>query len=527
MLFPARVSSVIAAALLAVGVVIAGQTDDKLAITGLPKPNDDVVRGTATSSDVVTIMVNLVAAGEGVPVNGVFAIALKSPLQGGELIEARQSRRKGLVESAPVTVPPAATPAPSTTPTTTDSVKLDQVSEADTAVNGTFLGTDVTGVRVEVLQGSRPLQSIDATVDTTKHRFSATVSPALAEDESIHAHALDKDGNELADDYASVTALGYDWGRVRLYFSLGAEFVRADGVAASSTTSTGNSTTPGSFESPNAFVGLNLDYNWWNSQHSPQCVVLSTAELADAALIGRLVARQKQIDADKQQAAGLTSVTFNAGRCDPKPRTMWLFNSYVEARLTDIPISQTSGTAAGSGSTTQTSTASPAQFQGGYFEGGIYFPMVPSWAQWVHDGKANGLFVAPMAKLGFQAGDVGSSSSTDPGRFDVFRFYGFGARVGHFTLFHQPQSEAPELLSWLDVTAGRWDNFRIYPSGTPNHMYERPLRFDAVGRLKIPFTPFYVGGEVNVGPGPDDLRVFVGTRIDIGKVLTSLIPALK
>ncbi|MGP8247040.1 MAG: hypothetical protein ACLQVN_21295 [Bryobacteraceae bacterium] len=222
----------------------------------------------------------------------------------------------------------------------------------------------------------------------------------------------------------------------------------------------------------------------------------------------------------------MSNVTFDTATCDPKPHNMWLFNSYFEARLTDIPISQSSSTTS-TGTTTPTSTASPSQFQGGYFEGGIYFPMVPGWAQWVHNGQGNGIFAAPLAKLGFQAGDVGGSSFTDPERFDVFRFYGFGARIGHFDLYDHPQPEAPELLIWLDVTVGRWDNFRIYPSGIPNRVYERPWRFDAVGRLKIPYTPFYVGGEVNVGPGPDDLRIFVGTRIDIGKVLTSLIPALK
>jgi len=47
----------------------------------------------------------------------------------------------------------------------------------------------------------------------------------------------------------------------------------------------------------------------------------------------------------------------------------------------------------------------------------------------------------------------------------------------------------------------------------------------SISRFKIPFTPLYIGGEVNVGDGPDDLRIFIGTRVDVGPLLAKLIPS--
>ena len=50
----------------------------------------------------------------------------------------------------------------------------------------------------------------------------------------------------------------------------------------------------------------------------------------------------------------------------------------------------------------------------------------------------------------------------------------------------------------------------------------RPWRIEALGRLKIPETPFIVGFDGNFGKGPDDLRFIFGTRFDIGKIMRTL-----
>ena len=85
------------------------------------------------------------------------------------------------------------------------------------------------------------------------------------------------------------------------------------------------------------------------------------------------------------------------------------------------------------------------------------------------------------------------------------------------------------MISWLTLSAGRWENFehRI-PTGEKDPLGEdifvrrRPWRIEALGRLKIPETPFIIGFDGNFGKGPDDLRFLFGTRFDIGKIMRTL-----
>src|SRR6185369_10478065 len=84
------------------------------------------------------------------------------------------------------------------------------------------------------------------------------------------------------------------------------------------------------------------------------------------------------------------------------------------------------------------------------------------------------------------------------------------------------QDVAPELISYIDITRGRWENFEILkpvldatgkakldPTPTdptnPLTFRQRRFRWAAEGRLKIPETPFIVGFDGNFGDGPDDL----------------------
>lgn len=500
---------------------LAANAQDTPSITGPLQQNADIVRGTAGGSNAVSIWVNLKQAGQSQPSGGKFAVPLDTPLKSGDLVEARQTTDGMLLESAPLTVQGNGDE---------DSVTLFATKEGDMSVSGKFEGADITDVTVEILQGDQILQSVAATVDIKQQQFTATLKTGLAEDESIHIHGENTNGKTVASTYSTVDQLGFDWGRVRVYFSLGAEWARNNTTATASandaSASSTATTTVGTFASPTAFVGMNIDYNWWNSAKASRCISLSKQELANKTFVDGFLQKRQDLQTALGRVAAVASVDLTP--CQPQAKSMFLLNTYFDARLTDIPISNSqtsSNSSSGSSSTSTAGTASTGQFQGGYFEGGLYFPVVPKFAQWRFHGQTNGVFVAPMAKLGFQAGDV-SVAATDPEKFDVFRFYSFGARIGHFKLYDQPQSEAPQLLSYLDITGGVWDNFRIYPSGT-NEVYRRPWRLDATARFKIPLTPLYVGGEVNVGPGPDDMRIFVGTRIDIGKVITTLIPTLK
>lgn len=135
---------------------------------------------------------------------------------------------------------------------------------------------------------------------------------------------------------------------------------------------------------------------------------------------------------------------------------------------------------------------------------------------------------------------------------DVYNFFSFGVRLGHFRYprLVKPcplnsqgvptranptddcevfEDYGPELVSWLDITTGRWENFElVVPSGqfdaagNPITVRERRWRYQAEGRLKIPETPFLVGFDGNFGKGPDDLRFGFGIRFDVGRVIQTL-----
>jgi hypothetical protein len=149
-------------------------------------------------------------------------------------------------------------------------------------------------------------------------------------------------------------------------------------------------------------------------------------------------------------------------------------------------------------------------------EGGVYTPFVLPSTQWHFRGQANAFFIATMAKYVFLDPDSTPAGATTA--FNVYRAYAGGFRLGHFRLPAHFNQEAPELLSYLDVTAGRWENYRE-SNGT------RGARLDVTGRYKIPFTILYIGFDANVGPGGSDFRLFAGTRVDVSSILGRLLPS--
>jgi len=229
-------------------------------------------------------------------------------------------------------------------------------------------------------------------------------------------------------------------------------------------------------------------------------------------------------------------------------------NTFFNARLTSIPVAAAEATETGDGNgngngngeggeaepcTTPDCEEFITSRKAAMMQAGIYFPMYWDFTRWnrrvvrpddSYRDEENALFIAPLAKGGIMTITDGRETSEGQqfGGDDIFNFYSFGVMLGHFRL---PKSKniSPELISWMTLSAGRWENFehRI-PTGEKDPLGEdifvrrRPWRIEALGRLKIPETPFIVGFDGNFGKGPDDLRFIFGTRFDIGKVMRTL-----
>lgn len=243
-------------------------------------------------------------------------------------------------------------------------------------------------------------------------------------------------------------------------------------------------------------------------------------------------------------------------------------NTFFDARLTSIPVaapkdSTTTAAAEGDGETCNTPdcTAFISSQKAALMQAGVYLPMYWHFTSWYRrvprpNGfrwEKNALFVAPLAKGGILTvtGDTQTAEARRFGRDDVFNFFSFGLMLGHYRLhmrrkmddwrrhyatdeYGKPVYEsdpniAPELISWLTLSRGRWENFEVEtPTGAKDaggndiKWRQRPWRYEALGRLKIPETPFIVGFDGNFGQGPDDVRFIFGTRFDIGKVLRTI-----
>ncbi|HJQ30694.1 MAG TPA: hypothetical protein VJ866_00865 [Pyrinomonadaceae bacterium] len=247
--------------------------------------------------------------------------------------------------------------------------------------------------------------------------------------------------------------------------------------------------------------------------------------------------------------------------------TRWNLNTFFEARLTSLPVAaktpetdQTTGSGNGGngeGEQTDQLDAFITSKKAGFAQVGVYLPV--NVTSWRNQREWNTLFIAPLAKGGVMTitGDRKTAEAETFGSDDVFNFFSFGVRLGHFRYprLRNPCSKtnppkhpkfdkddtdgdsdcdsfadyAPELLSWLDITTGRWENFdvdvptgQLNNAGDPITTRQRRWRYQAEGRLKIPETPFLVGFDGNFGKGPDDLRFGFGMRFDIAKVIHKL-----
>jgi hypothetical protein len=258
-------------------------------------------------------------------------------------------------------------------------------------------------------------------------------------------------------------------------------------------------------------------------------------------------------------------------------RRFWNINTFFEARLTAVPVAaQATPTPTPASSSARTNAAAATGDQSSEIDTfiasrkaamaqvGIYIPVNVS--HWHHDGQLNSLFIAPLAKGGISTitGDTQTAEALRVGKDDVYNFFSIGARFGHYSYpkparpcdakinpqkyqeipgnetkkskdawdydyardCDEPWDYAPELISWLDLTMGRWENFEVLlptnlkdSAGNVVTVRRRPWRYQAEGRLKIPGTPFIAGFDGNFGEGPDDVRFGFGMRFDVGNLI--------
>jgi len=282
----------------------------------------------------------------------------------------------------------------------------------------------------------------------------------------------------------------YDLGRFRAYFSVGAELEGSQG----------------SLGTTSGFLALNLDDNWYasntksklNKNESTDSVCYSPRDSPEYKAAVLTLMNGEEQDPDQVRAAP------DRG-CAPFVHH-WMLNTYVQGEALQLPVTTTSGTSSISGLSSA---------KGASVEGGVYAPLMFGWTQWRFHGQANALFVAPLGKYGFLV--PGATPAGAP-NLNAYRAWSFGVRLGHFRLPAHLDRHQPELLTYLDLTGGEWENFRDQ-GGKPG------VRFDATGRFKLPFTPFFIGFDSNVGAGANSFGIFAGLRVDGSKLLAKFIPS--
>ncbi len=306
-----------------------------------------------------------------------------------------------------------------------------------------------------------------ATCVDSSNVFTAKFDSRLGAGQVVRVQPLDSNSSPLGDPtIVTVSSAIFDWGRARAYFSGGTVIAKSGS----------------DFSSPSTYLGLNVDYTWFET------------------------------DWQKNKGGG-----------------GWLFNTFFDARLTQVPLSTGAGApvlSIGPDTVLQSS-------QSGFVEAGAYAPVYFRNTRWQFRHKDYALFIAPLVKGSFQTARSGNidgltadqAKTAEIDDKDVYRSIAGGARLGHVRL---PGSNAsPQLISYLDLTAGRWDNLRtprpgVQPVDGAGYLY--PVRFSAEGVLQVPYSPFFVGFGLNVGRGPDDLRFLFGTRFDIGQLLGKITP---
>ncbi|HYM74899.1 MAG TPA: hypothetical protein VE377_02885 [Candidatus Dormibacteraeota bacterium] len=363
---------------------------------------------------------------------------------------------------------------------------------------------DTTKGSLFQLKGTTPTIAASANKDTGVAEMDLS-SPLVGNTfVCASAEAKDSSGSAASDVQQVETTL--DWGRVRAYFAGGVLIASGQNSFSSS--------------SATEFVSFNIEKTWL----LPGCSLLQPGQNGHA-------------KCQSGSKAGTPGVS-----------------TYFETRLTAIPVSTTKSTSdTGTASTFQTSQKTAR------LGVGVYFPWVLT--HWYFQQAPNALFIAPLAKVGFDTltGPTSQAIPTSTSNLVFDRFYnhyGYGMRIGHYGLTSSP-SQAPELISYLDVTLGHYSNLQSFvcepastvlqpftPADSQCGAYFPPSqpftdsrvtlnRLDLEGILKIPKTVAFVGFNANVkasarrhldlGLQPsDDLRFLFGVKLDIASVMQKL-----
>lgn len=406
--------------------------------------------------------------------------------------------------------------------------KVAEPKEGDRMVTGSAAGFDQ--VMVTVLDDREGfVEQKQGVVEQAASTFTVGLSRALSESERVDVLGLKGTGDaKTKSDLPTrviVQPSTYNWGRNRMYFSLGALTSNQDD----------------DFKKFRPYLSLNFDTNWIHHVYCYQfeLEMLSFNE-SDREILGKneeAIASFKDgkmpqnindiqdtlspegkniLQAERDEWSVYRNRGDLRGRCDHGPfregKGHIRLNTYAEFRLMNsqsLALNELKAENIKSGK------------RAASFEFGTYLPINFARTSWSYNGQKQALFLAPIAKGGIESIPKPDSATSDAG-YGIFKYMASGIRLGHYVVLPNSQSVAPELVSWVDLTIGKWDRF--HNDSIPNRSL---MRFEATGRVKVPYTPATLGFSSNTGSGPDEFTFFAGTRFDVGKILSRIAPNLK
>lgn len=242
--------------------------------------------------------------------------------------------------------------------------------------------------------------------------------------------------------------------------------------------------------------------------------------------------------------------------------TRWGLHTFVDTRLTQAtkatpaPATEGNGAAPATPANTVAQTVKATPVSSSLFQFGAYVPLSFKGTDWVYQGAQYSFFAGPLFKAGFQTLDdgvpvrfvttvegAGEEQTTDEKVTDqrkgLLPFWGFGARFGFqkFDLMgsdYRNRQVSADLIGYLDLAFwGKHAAYRTYLPGAPvtldgvtttvtDSRLDHRIALEA--RLKIPFTPAFIGVDANMSTDardrePNDVRFLVGFRVDANKAL--------
>lgn len=331
--------------------------------------------------------------------------------------------------------------------------------------------------------GSSPATSASTVQTQANGSFSLTLATPLSEEEGLRIAQILPPGTTFPDkkqalDYAyspliTVPSVA-DWGRAHADFVAGLLVTNSSQIG---------STDTGTFTQAHQFVDLTVEKGWM----LPGCYLPGN----DGGCLRRVFDSGPKADEwpkklksewkDKNKKAMKESL-------DPvyesQQQNWWVrhhpgISSSFEGRMTAIQVTSVGGASTTTSGTTSSTTSSASTLltgnflttaQTARFGASTYFPTLLQ--RWNWHGTPNALFIAPLAKVGFDsvtgattinvpAGTPGASSGGTVTLEPLFNFWGFGARVGHFQL-SKSENKSPETDSYFDVTYGPYSSLQSY-----------------------------------------------------------------